>query len=99
MTEEGHFRRDERCIPFMLGKRYCIGQVQIFVAFAVVVVFGFVVVIGFVVVFGFVVVIIGKRDSIGQVQISVAFAVVVGKKDFASDKLVLLWLWLLLLSL
>jgi hypothetical protein len=29
MTEEGHFRRDERCIPFMLGKRYCIGQVSL----------------------------------------------------------------------
>ena len=41
MTEEGHFRRDERCIPFMLGKRYCIGQVSfVFVVGFVVVVIG-----------------------------------------------------------
>jgi hypothetical protein len=38
MTEEGHFRRDERCIPFMLGKRYCIGQVSF--VFVVVVIIG-----------------------------------------------------------
>jgi len=86
MTEEGHFRRDARCIPFMLGKRYCIGQVSF--VFVVVVIIGKRYSIGqvqssvafAVVVFGFVVVFIRKRYSIGQVQISVAFAVVVGKK-------------------
>ena len=25
---DGQFRRDDRCIPFSLGKRYCIGQVK-----------------------------------------------------------------------
>ncbi len=36
--ESGKFRRDERCIPFMMGKRYCIGQTlaqdQLFLFFA-----------------------------------------------------------------
>ena len=26
LTPENKFRKDERCIPFMLGKRFCIGQ-------------------------------------------------------------------------
>ena len=26
---DGQFRRDDRCIPFSLGKRYCIGQVKL----------------------------------------------------------------------
>ncbi len=34
----GRFRRDERCIPFMMGKRFCIGQTlaqdQLFLFFA-----------------------------------------------------------------
>ncbi len=36
--ETGRFRRDERCIPFMMGKRFCIGQTlaqdQLFLFFA-----------------------------------------------------------------
>lgn len=38
LTEDGKFRRDDRCIPFMLGKRFCIGQslaeIQLFLFFA-----------------------------------------------------------------
>ncbi len=38
LRADGSFRRDERCIPFMLGKRFCIGQTlaqdQLFLFFA-----------------------------------------------------------------
>ena len=27
LDNDGQFRRDDRCVPFSLGKRYCIGQV------------------------------------------------------------------------
>ena len=27
LDESGNFQRNERCIPFMIGKRHCIGQV------------------------------------------------------------------------
>ena len=26
IDESGQFRKDERCIPFLIGKRYCLGQ-------------------------------------------------------------------------
>ena len=29
IDSDGQFRRDDRCIPFSLGKRYCIGQVKL----------------------------------------------------------------------
>ena len=29
LDPNGCFQRDERCIPFMIGKRHCIGQVQL----------------------------------------------------------------------
>ena len=28
LDNDGQFRRDDRCVPFSLGKRYCIGQVK-----------------------------------------------------------------------
>ena len=28
LDNDGQFRRDDRCVPFSLGKRYCIGQVS-----------------------------------------------------------------------
>ena len=38
LDEKGNFKRDERCIPFMMGKRFCIGQTlalkQLFLFFA-----------------------------------------------------------------
>ena len=27
LDDDGAFRKDDRCVPFSLGKRYCIGQV------------------------------------------------------------------------
>ena len=29
LDNDGQFRRDDRCVPFSLGKRYCIGQVSL----------------------------------------------------------------------
>ena len=38
LNETGSFRKDDRCIPFMIGKRFCIGQslaqIQLFLFFA-----------------------------------------------------------------
>ena len=29
LDSDGQFQRDDRCVPFSLGKRYCIGQVRL----------------------------------------------------------------------
>ena len=29
IDSDGQFIRDDRCVPFSLGKRYCIGQVDL----------------------------------------------------------------------